>query len=286
MADLLRELEDDLRHQRLMQFWRKFGSYMIGVSAIIVLVTIGMVFWGNYREGQQAEAAEIYARALKEMEEGKLEESRNSLNEVVDKGQGYSLLAQLQLGNLAFSRKEWAIALEHYRAVGKGDKADSPMQHLATVLEAKTLLAAGDKEAFRQLTEKPEKAGFYAPFLRELRALYLLEEGDKAGAASLFQKNAEDALSPLALRERSLQLAESLTPGEKAGKTVPADTSQAIVAEEVETENSGEKDAASPAEMEIPTSSDTTPTAPASPEKLPTSSEEDGKNGTPSTETP
>ena len=49
--DLFREVDEEVRQQQYLELWKKYGVYIAGVVVVVVLITVGFVFW---RDSQQA----------------------------------------------------------------------------------------------------------------------------------------------------------------------------------------------------------------------------------------
>jgi hypothetical protein len=53
MSDIFREVDEDLRRDRLEKIWKRYGAAFVGAVLLIVAGTAGFVAWRNH---QQAEA--------------------------------------------------------------------------------------------------------------------------------------------------------------------------------------------------------------------------------------
>ena len=46
---LLREVEEELRRERLEKIWKQYGTYIIAAAAAIVFGVLGFKYWESYR---------------------------------------------------------------------------------------------------------------------------------------------------------------------------------------------------------------------------------------------
>ncbi len=51
MDNFIQELEDDLRRDRHMALWSKYGRYVVAVALVIVIAAAATVAWRHYRTG-------------------------------------------------------------------------------------------------------------------------------------------------------------------------------------------------------------------------------------------
>ena len=56
MADIFREVEEDIRRDRLQQLWDKYGIYLIGLVVGIIALTSLVVGWRAYTQSQAEDA--------------------------------------------------------------------------------------------------------------------------------------------------------------------------------------------------------------------------------------
>ena len=58
---LLREVEEELRRERLEKIWKQYGTYFIAAAGVIVLGVLGFKYWENHAPYRRAE----FRRALR-----------------------------------------------------------------------------------------------------------------------------------------------------------------------------------------------------------------------------
>ena len=98
MSDILRQVDEDLRKERLSNLWKKYGIYFIAFITIIVVTTIGFQFKVYSDKSENEKLVEMYISStnIKNMNEQilSLENMINSQNNFL------SGLAQLKIINL------------------------------------------------------------------------------------------------------------------------------------------------------------------------------------------
>lgn len=53
---LIREVDEDLRRDRLARLWKKYGSLLVGGVILLVLVVAGTEGWRSYQRSTHADA--------------------------------------------------------------------------------------------------------------------------------------------------------------------------------------------------------------------------------------
>ena len=79
MADegdaLIREVEEELRRERLTRLWERYGIYVIAAAAAIVLGVGGYKFWQAQKLASAQAAGSSYDRAIDLIGQSKSEEA-------------------------------------------------------------------------------------------------------------------------------------------------------------------------------------------------------------------
>ena len=113
---LLREVEEELRRERLEKIWKQYGTYIIAGAAVIVLGVLGFKYWESHRIAAAQEAGARYEEALLLVNEKKDGSAEKEFEKIaVDGAGGYRALAQLQLAGSQSKQGKKAEALASLR---------------------------------------------------------------------------------------------------------------------------------------------------------------------------
>ena len=63
MSDIFREVEEDVRKERLEKLWKAYGDYAIALVALIILAVAGYELWLRYENSQRAKASAEFVTA-------------------------------------------------------------------------------------------------------------------------------------------------------------------------------------------------------------------------------
>ena len=48
MTDIFREVDEDIRQERYLKIWKRYGRYVAGAATLVVLTTAAYVAWRDY----------------------------------------------------------------------------------------------------------------------------------------------------------------------------------------------------------------------------------------------
>jgi len=189
MSDFIRELEEDIREQRMVDLWRKYGNFIIGIALALVLGTSVYVLWQYMKGKAQTRRQVSFSQALELVKQGKKEEATKAFQDLAAEGGGYGKLAQLYEASLLSDPK----AL--YTKISQENPADPALSKLPKVLMAARSLDNPEVLASLEPLTAPNNA--WAPLSLELLALAHIKKGNTVEAAKiLIRMLKETSLTP------------------------------------------------------------------------------------------
>lgn len=221
MNELIREIEEDIRNERLQKLWNAFGKLLVTISVCIVLGTAAYVVLQNHRTSVAMEQTSKLLRGIDRM---RLEDFKTADSE----------LAKLT------------------------DDTSSPYYGIAMLRRAQSQAAVGDKEgakrsyqalashsdefgALAQLMLTADNVAIAPPYdrnaplyhsLREAQAWQLMDEGKKDEAIEIFAALNNDEAAPATMRARMQQVLGHIAP-QKLVKKSAAPAEEAPVEKKV-----------------------------------------------------
>ena len=114
----LREVEEELRSDKLKAFWRRFAPFIIGGAVLIVLLVAGNEVWKWWRANTAATASDQYYAATDLAEQGDVAGAQAALAELEASGpSGYATLARFQQAALLAEQGDAEAAIAAYDAL-------------------------------------------------------------------------------------------------------------------------------------------------------------------------
>ncbi|MBS0271831.1 MAG: hypothetical protein JSR85_04210 [Proteobacteria bacterium] len=178
MSDFLRELEEDIREERIFILWRKYGNYIIGLALAIVLATVSYTLWQYFKHKSQVKSHVSFSNAVTLMKLGKKEEALKAFEILSQESGGYGKLSLLYEGAL-LSNPEDA-----YKRLSRLALANPALGNLPKVLRAAREL--DNPIALESLESLTSPNNAWAPLSLELLALASLKKGDTVEAAGKY----------------------------------------------------------------------------------------------------
>ena len=209
---LLKEIDEELRHERLAKLWQRFGNWVIGVAIAVVVIVAGHQAWKNYQASQREQASARYTAAVRLAAQNNAAEAEKAFVQLAPAAPaGYAMLARFREAALALQQGEQPRAASLYRRLAADGALDNSYRELALLQAAFAVADSAEPQALRQ-----EIAGLAATdspwrhLARELSALLSLRAGDREAAREQFRRLAEDAAAPAPLKARAAEIAAAL----------------------------------------------------------------------------
>jgi len=110
-----REVDEELRTERLKGLWDRYGLALIAIAVLAVLLTAGYRGWDWYNERQASASGDRFLEALNLANEGRSEPALEQLEALEADGHGqYPVLARMR------------AATVHAEHLADGQKENSP----------------------------------------------------------------------------------------------------------------------------------------------------------------
>lgn len=238
MSDIFREVDEDLKRDRMMALWKRYGPYAIGVVVAVVLITAGNRFWTDYQVSQRAADSDAFVAAEKLAEEGESDAAVQALLALNDDASSdYSKLSLLRAAGLKREAGDIDGAVGLYDRAADAMGQESNFGYAARYLAALSLADKGpgaDLNARLTALDVPENPWQYLS--REVKAMVAFNAGQLADARAQFDALKLEPEAPRGLRSRAEQMLEIIegqlgpaTPDSSAngasGSDAPADGS-------------------------------------------------------------
>lgn len=210
-ANFLREIEEEVRRERMIKLWERYGHYMVGAAVLIVLAVGAWRGWHWYQARENARAGERYEQALSLADAGKQAEAEQELVALSkDAPAGYRMLARLRLAAES-GKTSAAEGAKAFDAIAADTSVDPVLRDLARLRAALLLV---DSAPVSEIESRVAPlTGAKAPFrnsAKDALALAYYRSGDRAKAADVYREILADPAVPPALANRA-QIMQALT---------------------------------------------------------------------------
>jgi len=212
VADIFKEVEEDLRRDKAADWWKRYSLYIYLVAAVVVLGTAGYQGWRAYDEKLRGEQSDAYSAALALIEDGNEAEGRQALRALSDPGgSGYALLAALTEAHLAAEAGEMAAAQDIWNQLAQNGSAPQAVSGLGALNAVMRDLDDGDPAELRgRLRPLTADGAPYRFTALELMAAVALKDGNEQEAREILTEITDDPEAPASSRTRAAQLLAAL----------------------------------------------------------------------------
>jgi hypothetical protein len=239
---LIREVDEELRRDRMRKLWRQTGPWIIGGAVAVVLAVAGYEGWTWWQKTQAAKSSDQFYAATKIADGTDLDAAKKALDGVVAQGSGgYPMLAQFREAALLAQNGKIDEAVAAYDGLATSLN-DTHLRELALVLAGNLLIDKGDVAAVEQRV-----GGLITPAspmrnaAREVMGLVQYKAGKLDDAVKNFQAILADPAAPRDAQNRvQIYILQLQAEGAKlppppidttASSTPPADASSAPAAD-------------------------------------------------------
>lgn len=228
--NIFKEIDEELRTDRMRALWRRFAPFVIGGAVAIVVLVAANEGWSWYTNSQSsASSTELYS-ALTAAESGDLATAQTQLDALASNGSGgYPVLAEFRKAALLAESGDSAGAVAAYDTLAS-NQSHPRLRELAMLLAANILVDTGtvaDVETRIGTLATDDSA--MRRVARELLGLAQYKADDYAAAEANFEAVLNDPLAQSGIRNRmAYYLAEMLSQGVIAAQA-PAETAAEAV---------------------------------------------------------
>ncbi|HWE17290.1 MAG TPA: tetratricopeptide repeat protein [Hyphomicrobiaceae bacterium] len=203
MSDIFQEVEEDVRRERYEQLWKKYGNYVIGAAAALVIAVGGYQAWNAYDTNQRQAVSDQFEAALKIAQTGNAADAEAQFSELSKSGYtGYATLSKFNLAGvyLAQNKRDQAVALLRELTESPDDVASSVARLRLAWLEADARPRTEIQTIVEPLTAAENPWRFAAA---EVLAYAELKSGSRPQAENDYLNLSQEPLAPPGLRQRT-----------------------------------------------------------------------------------
>jgi hypothetical protein len=228
MADqndsLLREVEEELRRERMEKLWQRYNGLIIAGVALIILGVAGYKYLEKRRITAAETAGAEYTAAQDLSDDKKKTEAEEAFKKIADSGSyGYAALAKLQLAGALAKDGKTDEAVAAFDSLANASGSDNLLKSFAQLQASSLRLPDADyAEMQNRLTPL---AGDDAPFgqsARELLGIAAYKAKKYDEARKYLEPLLIDPNSPQALQDRVKVVLGDIATAEVASKATPS----------------------------------------------------------------
>jgi hypothetical protein len=229
MADqtdhFMREVQEEMRRERLTRLWDRFGIFIIAGAVLLVLGVGGYKFVEHRNLSARQAAGVEFESAARHAAEGKAQEAHKAFEAMINNAPpGYGVLARLRNAGAYATEGKRDEAVAGYDAVSKDAAADPLLRDFATLQAAMLRIDVADwTEMQNRLKDLTNDNNAWRAPARELLGLAAMKAGKQDEARKAFEQILADTSVPSSTAQRARVMMTILTDAAQANPAQGAD---------------------------------------------------------------
>ena len=207
MSDILRQVDEDLRKEKLSNLWKRYGLYIISSVVIIIIAVAGFQLKTSIDKTKNQSLVEKYIKATNNKN---INQQLLLFEEVLESNNDYlSGLAELKILNIRIENEKVEDSLLLLEKINKNEAYDAIIRDLATYFLLMRKLENPNYTGFTSILTKAriENSPFKYLFL-EIKAIRKLVLGDLEEAKNEFNELFTNQDTPMDIRNRAIKFIE------------------------------------------------------------------------------
>jgi len=203
LSDIFREVDEEVRRERLQQLWERHGNLIVALALLIVLAVGGWRGYDWWEDRKATESGAAFEAAVALAESGKQDEAQAAFSKLAREGSsGYRILARFREA-AELAKADPAAAVKAYDSLAAESGVGRSLQDLAVIRAGLILVdTATPAELATRLEPLTASDRPFRHAARELLALGAWRAGDAAAAKRWFDLIATDLETPAGTRQR------------------------------------------------------------------------------------
>lgn len=209
---LIREVNEELRHDQFLVMWRKYGSLAAAAAVAIILGVAGWQIWQAQQDKSRLASSDRFVAALAMLDQGKRDDALKNLDDLAKNGtSGYQVLSRFEKAEVLVVDNDITGAIALYNSIAADSSVDPIYRNMATLKSAYLGLDTKDPAlTISQVSELTAEASPWRHSAREITALAAIRQGDTEKARVLLKTVSDDPSAPQGLRARASELLKTL----------------------------------------------------------------------------
>jgi len=208
----LREVDENLRRDRLRDFSKKHGSWIVAGVILFLIASGGFIWWQQHQVKRSEAEVEQLSTIYRDVGTGNVSKAPQQLDELADSGsKAVRASAMFTRAALALQQNDHKTAIAKYREIAADSGLPQPYRDVALIRQtALEFDQIKPDEVISRLQPFAKPGNPWFGTAGEMTALAMIKQGKKDQAGRLFATIAKDKSVPDTIRGRAVQIAGSL----------------------------------------------------------------------------
>jgi hypothetical protein len=208
----VREVDEELRRDRVSGFMTRYGWYIIG-ALVLVLAAIGGWIWWQHRQAEVAgQLSEKVIQAQDQLDKNNATGAAATIDELAASDrQGYRLAGLFMRANAQIKTGAIPAAVETLKAIAADGEAPQPYRDAALIRQTQLEMDnLPPDQLVQRLRPLAQPGNAWHGSAGEMLGVALIRQQKFQEAGRVFEALAKDVGVPETIRQRAIQMASSL----------------------------------------------------------------------------
>lgn len=206
MSDIFRQVDEDLRKDRLKHLWQKYGLYLILVIVLVLLSVTGFQLKKSFDVSNNEKIVETYINAVNKID---YKDTIIELENIIKKDNSYiSGLAELKISSLLIENDMPIEAFDRLEKISKNEAYDQVVTQFANYLILLQTLEINDQVNQELNNRNKIEENSFTHLNSELLGIKYLLSGEKEKSKKQFEAIINNPAAPLDIKIRSNKFLE------------------------------------------------------------------------------
>jgi len=224
-TEFIREVDEELRREKLKGLWDRFGIYVIAAAVLVVVFTGGYRGWQYWQNSTAKEAGDTFMAGVQLARDGQHAEAAEKLTEFAAKAPGgYKLLARFRAASEKAAADDRAGAIAAFDAIAADGSVAEIYRDLAKIRAGYLAVDTEDRAAIeKRLKPLAAPKNPMHGAAREILGLAAWKADALKDAEGYFDQIAQDATSTRDVLLRAHTMLAVIRSQLKSDEAKPAD---------------------------------------------------------------
>jgi hypothetical protein len=208
----LREVDENLRRDRMRDFAKQYGTWLIAAVILFLAASGGWIYWQHYQQQRSEQQVEQLAQVYKDIGTGSTTGAAPQLDTLSNSGRkAVGASAKFVRAALALQQNDLKAATARYQELANDNSLPQPYRDIALIRQtALEFDQIPPQDVIGRLAPLAKPGTPWFGTAGEMTALAMIKQGNKSEAGRLLAAIAKDKNVPESIRDRTLQIAGSL----------------------------------------------------------------------------
>ncbi|HEY0114361.1 MAG TPA: tetratricopeptide repeat protein [Allosphingosinicella sp.] len=208
----LREVDEELRRERVGNFMTRYGWYMVALAALLLAAIGGWIWWQHRQNVAAGEASTKVIQVQDQLQQNNAKGAAPTIDELAGNSRvGYRMAALFSRAQAQISTNAVPAAIETFKAIVADPEAPQPYKDAALIRQTQLEMDNLQPGQLIQRLQPFVQAGNpWHGTAGEMVGIALIKAQRLEQAGRVFEGIARDQSVPETIRARAIQIASSL----------------------------------------------------------------------------